>query len=82
MTPDQMKRRICALEFAQTELVLYLDVHPMDNEARNQWESNAAELEALEHQYTELTGLVWPMRQNHNGGTIDWVKSPWPWDNM
>ena len=82
MTPAQIKNRIDALEFAQTELMLYLDVHPMDGAARNQWERNAAELESLQYQYTQLTGAVWPMRQNHQGGASAWVSSPWPWDNM
>ena len=81
MTPDQIKHRIDALEFAQIELMLYLDVHPMDSAARAQWEKNAAELEALERQYADLTGATWPTRQNHNGGTVAWVTSPWPWDN-
>jgi len=82
MTPEQIKRRINALDFVQTELVLYLDVHPHNDAARMQWQKNASELEALELQHVKLTGEPWPMRQNHHGGMPEWVTSPWPWDNQ
>lgn len=82
MTPDQLKKQIDALEFAQTELVLFLDVHPAEEAARSQWTKNAAELETLKKQYTDLTGNVWPLTQSLNGGSLAWVTSPWPWDNQ
>ena len=82
MTPEQIMRQIDALAFAQTELVLYLDVHPEDEAARKQWQKNAAELETLEQQHAKLTGEPWPLRQNHNGGSLAWITSPWPWDNQ
>lgn len=80
MKSDRMEHQIDALEFAQLELVLYLDVHPMDETARALWEQNAKQLEQLEQQYTMETGKVWPMRQNHNAGMPAWVEEPWPWE--
>ena len=80
MTTDQMKRQINALDFAQLELMLYLDVHPRDENARNQWMQNAVKLEQLEQQYTQQTCKVWPLRQNDSGGTHEWIEEAWPWD--
>lgn len=80
MTPNQLRQQIDALDFAQLELVLYLDVHPTDEVARYQWTQNTAQLENLEQQYTQQTGKIWPMRQNHYGGTLAWIEEPWPWE--
>jgi len=82
MTPEQIRQQLCALDFAQTELVLYLDVHPEDDAARTQWQRNAAEVAALTQQHIRLTGTTWPLVQNRDGGALAWVASPWPWDNQ
>ncbi|MCL1963780.1 MAG: spore coat protein CotJB [Firmicutes bacterium] len=82
MTSDQITRQIDALQFAQLELQLYLDVHPWDYAAGDQWRQYGKELETLQRRYTETTGNVWPQTQTNDGGTLAWVTSPWPWDNQ
>lgn len=82
MTPEQIQQQIVALEFAQTELVLYLDVHPENEAAREHWEENVKQLETLTQQHKEKTGAPWPLRQDRDGGTLAWVTSSWPWDHQ
>jgi len=82
MTNENLKNQIDALQFAQTDLLLYLDVHPADSAARTQWEKNAAALAALQREHMDLTGMAWPLTQALHGGTCAWVAAPWPWDNQ
>ncbi len=79
-TEQQLLTRIGEARFACVELQLYLDTHPEDLEARNDYNSYAAALDRLCAQYTEEYGPL----QNfgnvpHDAGS--WVYQAWPWQN-
>ena len=70
--------RIGEVRFACVELQLYLDTHPEDLDAQNDFNSYANTLAQLCAQYTETYGPP------ENFGNVphvagSWVYQPWPW---
>lgn len=70
--------KLSACQFAQVELVQFLDTHPRCTQAMqalNMHRANAIRLrEAYESQFGPLTN---PMAK---GCRWDWIDDPWPWD--
>ncbi len=72
--------KIGEARFACVELQLYLDTHPEDLEAKNDFNSYA---EALQHLCAEYTESYGPL-ENFGNSTHDagsWVYQKWPWQN-
>lgn len=67
------------LNFAITELGLYLDTHSEDMEATelfNQYVERFTDaLQQYERQFGSMTQMGAAL-----GGTYDWLKDPWPWE--
>jgi spore coat protein JB len=72
--------KIGEVRFACVELQLYLDTHPEDLEAQNDFNSYASALEQLMAEYTETYG---PLENFGNAQHIagSWVYQKWPWQN-
>lgn len=77
--PKTPLTELMALEFAVTELGLYLDTHPDDRDAiavyRDYAERAKASKKAYEDQYGPLTLYAAGGAQRW-----DWIQAPWPWD--
>jgi len=71
---------IRAIEFMTIELNLYLDTHPDDRKALNDYNSYTKQLMALKDEYQRLYGPL------SNFGTAvseypwAWLNEPWPWE--
>ena len=80
MSRDEMLRQIMELEFAVTDLNLYLDTHPDSQEALDMFTKLAAMLKSLEYDYAQKYG---PITVTDVSGNIpfEWVsdKFKWPW---
>ena len=73
-----MKRQIKELEFALTELNLFLDSHPYNEKALSYFKELVAKHDALAAKYEEAYG---PLTATGNrGDKWDWVMTPWPWE--
>ncbi|MBQ1820566.1 MAG: spore coat protein CotJB [Clostridia bacterium] len=72
--------KIGEVRFALVELQLYLDTHPEDLEAQNDFNSYANALEQLCAEYTETYG---PLENYGNSPHVagSWVYQKWPWQN-
>lgn len=81
-TKYELRRKICALDFAIHELVLFLDTHPTNQKA----------LELLKEYRIKRKESVelYEQKYGHYIVTIDdvpanacwqWLESPWPWEN-
>lgn len=74
-------KKICELDFAIHELVLYLDTHPNCKKALellNRFRQKRAEaVAAYEENYGKL--IITSDNAGKNG-TWDWNNSPWPWE--
>ena len=74
-----MLHRLQALNFAVSELGLYLDTHPTDQDALELFNQYVELYEDALQKYENEYG---PMTQMGSGmsGAYQWVKGPWPWD--
>jgi len=78
LSKDEMLRRIMELEFAVTDLMLYLDTHPDNAEALEMFTKLAATLKSLMYDYSQkYEPLVAADVKNET--PFRWAKSKWPW---
>lgn len=76
-----MLKKIQEMEFVAVELNLYLDTHPCDQEAVNDY--NCA-VEALKRMRKEYEAQFGPLFNFGWGGFSEvpwqWMMGPWPWE--
>lgn len=72
-------KKISEIGFVAIELQLYLDTHPCDSDALNDYNCAVDLLRKYQLQYEEAFGSI--MQIGHRGfnGKWDWIDSPWPW---
>jgi spore coat protein JB len=72
-------RQIQEMGFVQGDLHLYLDTHPCDQDALNDYNCATQELERLNNEYTAEFGSL--SADGFHGCTEwNWIDSPWPWE--
>jgi spore coat protein JB len=76
-----MLKKIQEMQFVAVELNLYLDTHPCDVEAINDFNCAVKMLEKRKQAYQDEFG---PLFNFGFGGYSEepwqWVESPWPWE--
>lgn len=76
----ELLHKIQKWHFRAVELNLFLDTHPEDQRALNDYNQAVERLHALHRVYEERYGPL----MNHGGSPSDcpwaWVNDPWPWD--
>ena len=79
-TEQALLEKIGEVRFALVELQLYLDTHPEDLDAQNDFNSYAGALDRLAAEYTETYG---PLENFGNCPHVagSWVYQKWPWQN-
>ncbi len=79
--PAGMLKKIQEMEFVAVELNLYLDTHPCDEAAVNDYNCAVEALMQLKKEYVACYG---PLLNFGWGGYSEapwqWVKGPWPWE--
>ena len=68
-----------AVNFAITELGLYLDTHADDEEAVQLFNQYVEQYEMLRQQ-AEDSGIALTQMESAAGGSYTWLDDPWPWD--
>ncbi|WP_226579425.1 spore coat protein CotJB [Halobacillus litoralis] len=71
--------KIQMVDFALVDLTLYLDTHPQDTQAIQQFNQLAVESRDLKTAYEQKYG---PLRQyggSFSGYPWSWGDAPWPW---
>ncbi len=75
-----LMKKIQSYLFAEKDLNLYLDTHPMDTKAIEMHTAVAKKLKELiceyENEYGPLTSC-----NSKDSDKWDWIESPWPWEN-
>jgi len=69
------------MKFAAYDLQLFLDTHPDDSNALNDYVHTVQEAKRLEMQYEKMYG---PLKATSapNCTPFAWVADPWPWERM
>jgi spore coat protein JB len=75
----QLLEEIQAVDFALVELTLYLDTHPHDVQALQQFNQFALKSKQLKQSFESKFGML----QQYGGSFADanwsWGTAPWPW---
>lgn len=77
-----MLKRLQEMEFVAIELNLYLDTHPCDKEAINDYNCAVERIRKLKKEYEDEYG---PLMHFGHGGYSNknkwtWLNEPWPWE--
>ena len=76
---NTMLHQIQALNFATSELGLYLDTHPGDQDALDLFNQYVEMYEEAMQKYEQMHGPTFQMNAGI-GGKYQWVDGPWPWE--
>ncbi|MGA9225700.1 MAG: spore coat protein CotJB [Mesobacillus sp.] len=68
-----------AVDFVLVELTLYLDTHPNDFDAINQFNQFAKERKRLKKVIESNYGPLMQYGNSYSGYPWDWNDAPWPW---
>jgi len=73
--------RLLEMQFVAIELNLYLDTHPCDQEALNDYNCAVEILRQLKREYEECHGPLFHFGWSLNrGDEWQWAEEPWPWE--
>ncbi|WP_226701374.1 spore coat protein CotJB [Priestia aryabhattai] len=70
---------IQAVDFALVELTLYLDTHPNDQQAMQQFNEYAQQAMQLKRIFETKYGQLQQYGNSYTDGKWSWGTSPWPW---
>ncbi|MBX6396251.1 MAG: spore coat protein CotJB [Alicyclobacillaceae bacterium] len=68
-----------AVDFVLLELQLYLDTHPGDLQALQQFHSWRERRKLIKAQFEARFGSLHPVDSTRASHHWDWVETPWPW---
>ncbi|ESU30324.1 spore coat protein CotJB [Bacillus sp. 17376] len=68
-----------AVDFVLVDLTLYLDTHPEDYEAINQFNQFAKERRRLKKVVESMYGPLQQFGNSYSGYPWNWDDGPWPW---
>ncbi len=68
-----------AVDFVLLELTLYLDTHPDDQQAIQQFNQYVQVKKQLMHQVEQIYGPLQQYGNSFSGCPWNWKDAPWPW---
>ncbi|RHW34147.1 spore coat protein CotJB [Neobacillus notoginsengisoli] len=76
----QLMRQIQAADFVLVELTLYLDTHPDDENALQQFKQYSDFSRKIKQEFEQKYGPLLQFGVSNNPGPRwDWGSGPWPW---
>ena len=80
MDKDKMLYEIMALDFALTDLKLFLNSHPDDANSIELFNNIVNKRKVMVDSYQSMFGPLVAETYAGSESTWDWVDIPWPWD--
>ncbi|MGJ9386132.1 spore coat protein CotJB [Salipaludibacillus sp. CF4.18] len=74
-----MMEELQTVDFVLVELTLYLDTHPNDYDAINQFNEYSHARQTLKIKFEELFGPLQQYGNSYSGYPWNWDDPPWPW---
>ena len=71
---------IMKLQFVLVELNLFLDTHPDNRQALEDYKNTSRRLKEMIEEYEMRHGPLFPMSPHAVNGTWRWIRDPWPWE--
>lgn len=74
-----LMEQLQAVDFVLVDLTLYLDTHPDDSDAINQFNHYARERKRLKKLIESQYGPLMQYGNSYSGYPWNWNDPPWPW---
>ncbi|SDZ58508.1 spore coat protein JB [Evansella caseinilytica] len=74
-----MMEELQAVDFVLVELTLYLDTHPDDYQAIQQFNEYSHARQTLKVQFEQKFGPLLQFGNSYSGYPWNWKDTPWPW---
>ena len=78
---QHLMQQIAECEFMLIDINLFLDIHPDDTRALDDYNCYAEQLAALKDLYVKNYGPIHNFGNSVSKGSWRWVKADWPWHN-
>jgi spore coat protein JB len=75
----ELLEQLQAVDFALVDLTLYLDTHPQDYQAIQQFNQLAQKRKQLKKQYETSYGPLQQYGNSYSNYPWNWDDAPWPW---
>lgn len=75
----ELLEEIQTIDFVLVELTLYLDTHPEDQAAINQFNDCAHQSMVLKNKFQQMFGPLYQFGNSYSNYPFDWKDAPWPW---
>jgi spore coat protein JB len=75
----QLMEQLQVIDFVLVELTLYLDTHPDDVEAINQFNHFAKNRKQLKKAFESQFGPLLQFGNSYSDYPWNWKDTPWPW---
>lgn len=76
-----LMREIMELGFKLYDLHLYLDTHPNEARAIEEYNTTANKYASMVRHYEKLYGPLTMADKDDNRAPWPWIDGPWPWEN-
>jgi spore coat protein JB len=80
MERDELLRRVTILEFMAIDLQLYLDTHPDDADAIENYKVVITESKKARDRFEKYYGPLCASESLRRDDYWAWIDSPWPWE--
>jgi spore coat protein JB len=78
MSKMDLLKQICTLNFMVEDLSLYLDTHPMDQNALTKYNNYVMQCSGLKQSYEKYYGML--SEHDYSPYPWQWICEPWPWE--
>jgi len=78
---EMMLKELMELDLRLYDLQLYLDTHPFEHKAVDEYNSAANKYKAMTQHFEKLYGPLTISDKDNNTTPWEWINSPWPWQN-
>lgn len=75
----QLLEELQAVDFVLVELTLYLDTHPGDQKAIEQFNENVEKRLKIRYEFESRFGPMQQFGNSYSDSKWSWHSSPWPW---
>ena len=76
---DELLEKLTVLDFMLVDLALFLNTHPGESEAVEEYNKIACEADRVRTCYEKLFGPLCSYRSKNQASTWIWPNDPWPW---
>ncbi|WP_209124738.1 spore coat protein CotJB [Alkalihalobacillus sp. BA299] len=76
----ELMKELQAVDFVLIDLTLYLDTHPNDTDAIQQFNQMAQVSQQLKIEVEKFYGPLLQYGNSYSGYPWNWNESPWPWE--